>query len=202
MSNFRTSKRRPARIVSGLSGILFQALIHPALANSPIPFEYTRFGQPVTSDEDAYWARGFATEPETIERGKSFAAHIGIQRPGFRQAIAAYYSQRTCKPLETKDGFAIARCPALLITARPGAAVETKHVDDICLVTRGAAPPVAVETGWNASQATLVVEGGQAKMVISAVFGGELLTDCNVTVPLGPGLSPPPAPSEAKDDPQ
>jgi hypothetical protein len=202
MRNFRALMRRPTLILSGLSGSIFLALFHPALANSPIPFEYTRFGQAVTSDEDAYWARGFSTEPETIERGKSFAAHIGVQRPGFRQAIAAYYSQRTCKPLVTKDGFAIARCPALLITAKPGAAVETKRVDDICLVTRGTNPPVAVETGWNASQATLVVEGGQAKMVISAVFGGELLTDCNVTVPLGPGLSPPPAPAEAKDDPQ
>src|SRR5208337_3526629 len=135
-------------------GSFFLALFHPALANSPIPFEYTRFGQPVTSDEDAYWARGFSTGPETNERGKSFAAHIGIQRPGFRQAIAAYYSQRTCEPLMTRDGFVVARCPALLITAKPGAAVETKRVDDICLVTRGTNPPVAVETGWNASQAT------------------------------------------------
>ena len=194
MRNFRTPKCRPTRIVSGLSGCIFLALVHPALANSPIPFEYTRFGQPLTSDEDAYWARGFATEPETNERGKSFAAHIGIQRPGFRQAIAAFYSQRTCKPLMTSDGFAVARCPALLITAKPGAPVETKRVDDICLVTRGTSPPVAVETGWNASQATLVIEDGQAKMVISAVFDGELLTDCNVTIPLGPGLSPPPAP--------
>src|SRR5208283_2869883 len=105
---------------------------------------------------------------------------------------AAYYSQRTCEPLMTRDGFVVARCPALLITAKPGAAVETKRVDDICLVTRGTNPPVAVETGWNASQATLVVEDGQARMVISAVFGGELLSDCNVTIPLGPGLSPAP----------
>jgi hypothetical protein len=51
-------------------------------------------------------------------------------------------------------------------------------------------PPIAIETGWNATQATLVVEDGQAKMVISAVFNGELQTDCNVTIPLGPGLSP------------
>jgi hypothetical protein len=201
MSNSRAPKWRP-KLVSGLSGAILLVLIHPALASSPIPFEYTRFGQPVTSDEDAYWARGFATEPETNERGKSFAAHIGIQRPGFRQAIAAYYSQRTCKPLETKDGFAIARCPTLLITARPGAPVQTMRVDDICLVTRGNNPPVAIEAGWNASQATLVVEDGQAKMIISAVFGGELLTDCNVIIPLGPGLSPPPAPSQAKDDSQ
>jgi len=194
MRNFRARKWRPTLIGSKLSGSFFLALFHPALANSPIPFEYTRFGQPVTSDEDAYWARGFSTEPETNERDKSFAAHIGIQRPGFRQAIAAYYSQRTCKPLMTRAGFAVAKCPALLITAKPGAAVETKRVDDICLVTRGTNPPVAVETGWNASQATLVVEDGQARMVISAVFGGELQTDCNVTIPLGPGLSPAPAP--------
>jgi hypothetical protein len=189
MRNFRALIRRPTLFIGGLSGSIFLAL-HPALANSPIPFEYARFGQPVTSDEDAYWARGFSTEPETNERGKSFAAHIGIQRPGFRQAIAAYYSQRTCKPLVTKGGFAIARCPALLITAKPGAAVETKRVDDICLVTRGTSPPIAIETGWNATQATLVVEDGQAKMVISAVFDGELQTDCNVTIPLGPGLAP------------
>ncbi len=192
LKNVRSPKWRPAPIVSGLGGSILLASFHPALANSPIPFEYTRFGQPVTSDEDAYWARGFATEPETSERGKSFAAHVGIQRPGFRQAIAAFYSQRTCKLLVTSDGFAIARCPALLITAKPGAPVETKRVDDICLVTRGTDPPVAVETGWNASQATLVVEAGKAIMVISAVFDGELQTDCNVTIPLGPGLSPAP----------
>lgn len=192
MRNFRALMRRPTLILTGLSGSIFLALFHPALANSPIPFEYTRFGQPVTSDEDAYWARGFSTEPETIERGESFAAHIGIQRPGFRQAIAAFYSQRTCKPLMTRDGFVVARCPALLITAKPGAAVETKRVDDICIVARGKSPPVAIETGWNASQATLVVANGQAKMVISAVFDGELQTDCHVTIPLGPGLSPAP----------
>jgi len=194
--------KRAALIAGGWSAILLLALSCPALANSPIPFEYTRFGQPVTSDEDAYWARGFSTEPETNERGKSFAAHIGIQRPGFRQAIAAYYSLRTCKPLMTREGFVVARCPTLLITAKPDAPVETKRVDDICLVTRGTNPPIAIETSWNASQATLVVEDGQAKMVISAVVDGELQTDCNVTIPLGSGLSPSPAPSDAKDNSQ
>lgn len=184
------AKIRAAILASGASAALFVGLSHSAMANSPIPYEYTRFGQPVASDEDAYWANGFATEPETALPGKSFAAHIGVQRPGFRQAIAAYYSERTCKPVAAKDGFFVARCPTLLITAKPAAPVETKRVDDICIVSRGASPPLAVETGWNAAQAMLVIEEGQAKMVVSAVIGGELQTQCNSIIPLGPGLSP------------
>ena len=157
-----------------------------ARAESPIPLKYTWFGDPPANAEDGHWFAVFDDQTEVALRSGAFAAHLTIDRAAGRERdeFAAYYAPRMCHDLSNSQAPRVSKCPALLLRYREGAQVSADQVVDVCLVHEGARPPSPLENGWNASQATLRIVDGAAVLVISAVLGGQLISDCTVSIPL------------------
>ena len=166
----------------------FALSVGVAHAQSPMALKYTWFGDPPTNADEVHWFAVFDDQPEVALRDGAFAAHLTIDRIGGRERdeFAAYYAPRMCRDLANPQGPSVSKCPARLLRYRDGAKLAVDQVADVCIVHKLMRPPSPLDTGWNASQATVRVIDGAGFLVISAVLDGHLIPDCTVSIPLPP----------------
>jgi hypothetical protein len=159
-----------------------------ALAQQPLPFQYTDYASPQDNDADQFWRRYYGEEREVVLYQPSFSAHVTIQRDHSQQAFAIFYSSRVCSDVKTVARATLSKCPARFTRFFPtGSAPDVVNMpDDACVVRVGDHPPPGSDVGWNSTQATFRKIDGEHVLILSAVLAGELMTECTTTVPLGP----------------